>query len=101
MSPTTVGTAAAAASPAPSAQLCSLLGWKRGGMRAPSPDTPSPPQNSTRKRSEEMKPERSQGQPFLPFVSQTDMSLSKRDSTLEMCTRSTTTFLGPLLLAKR
>ena len=36
MSPTTVGTAAAAASPAPSAQLCSLLGWKRGGMRAPS-----------------------------------------------------------------
>ncbi|MXQ89611.1 hypothetical protein E5288_WYG022139 [Bos mutus] len=63
-------------------------------------DTPSPPQNSTRKRSEEMKPERSQGQPFLPFVSQTDMSLIKRDSTLEMCTRSTTTFLGPLLLAK-
>lgn len=65
MSPTTVGTAAAAAPPAPSAQLCSLLEWERGGMRVPSPDTPSPLKlnKKTLRRNET---QRSQGQPFLP-----------------------------------
>ena len=62
---------------------------------------PPPPQNPTRKRSEEIKAQKSQGQPFLPFVSETDMSLSKLDSTSGMCPRSTTTFLGPLSLVKR
>ena len=62
----------AAAPPAQSPQLCCLLGWERGGWGHPHQIPPPPPQNPTRKHSEEIEAQKSQGSPFRPsFLKQT------------------------------